>query len=315
MVESGPGVGGARGGGGGGNTSDGSAGAPSVAESAICESIPSTPEMMLDAPRFPGGGGRGGGGNALEESGGWPRLRKLSKDSGTELEETNNCDELNTSLGDNTGVGDGSSGGGGGALDDPEDFGTTLDPRDFDIIPTDDVITPLSLEAVSAFVTSPKIDLVPGVGGSGEGSTAESGNQECSGDQGGDDVTVTSSSTSTTPTNSVDTLDSTSVVAPSNNNNVVASESQNQPRNATATTDANSNPSDLHGNDDATSPVPSASTDVRIGEGGKLQVVLSGLVTTDAGDVALPCDVISMEESPAANQEAALPTAETSEAS
>ena len=78
----------------GGSASDGSAGAPSVAESAICESIPSTPETMADniPPRFPGIRGDDGRGddNSL---GGWPRLRKLSKDSGTELEEQFSCDE------------------------------------------------------------------------------------------------------------------------------------------------------------------------------------------------------------------------------
>ena len=53
----------------------GSAGAPSFTESAISESIPSTPEVMLDHPRFP----RGDDG---------------AKDSGMELDENNSSDEL-----------------------------------------------------------------------------------------------------------------------------------------------------------------------------------------------------------------------------
>ena len=59
---------------------EGSAGAPSYTESALSESIPTTPDVQLDHPNFPGA--------SLPE----PPRRKLSHDSGAcELEEQLAC--------------------------------------------------------------------------------------------------------------------------------------------------------------------------------------------------------------------------------
>ncbi len=88
------------------SNSDGSGGAPSYSESAISESIPSTPEVMFDnmPPHFPKHDDSRGGSPSLV---GWPRPRRLSRDSGAfELEEEDqynlsddpmtNKDSLNT---------------------------------------------------------------------------------------------------------------------------------------------------------------------------------------------------------------------------
>ena len=82
------------------STSDGSAGAPSVGESAISESIPSTPEVQFDnqPPRF----SRSDDPKDDAPSPSWPRPRKLSRDSGAcELEGPNSCDEQTTVVDEN----------------------------------------------------------------------------------------------------------------------------------------------------------------------------------------------------------------------
>ena len=239
----------------GGSTSDGSAGAPSVAESAICESIPSTPETMLDnaPPRFPGirvDDGRGDD-NSL---GGWPRLRKLSKDSGTELEEpnTSSCDELTPHGGD--------------------DIAKTLSPG------LDPATSKLSEQtytlgsAPSSVINAPKItEMQPSV------TLGFGGNHG-----GGSDVT--NSSSSTTPTNSIDNLEPLC-----NNNSRVTSVNGNcQNQN----TDSNSNPdvrSNNHGDIVVNSAVvPSQGWDVEeeMKNAEKLQAVFTNLasapVTTES---------------------------------
>ena len=189
----------------GGSTSDGSAGAPSVAESAICESIPSTPETMLDnvPPRFPGirGDDVRGDDNSM---GGWPRLRKLSKDSGTELEEpnTSSCDELTPHGGD--------------------DIAKTLNPG---LGPATNLLSEQTYtlgSAPSSVINAPKItEMQPSV------TLGFGGNH-------GNGSDVTNSSSSTTPTNSIDNLEPLC-----NNNSSVASVNGNC-QNQSA--DSNSNP-------------------------------------------------------------------------
>ena len=195
----------------GGSASDGSAGAPSVAESAICESIPSTPETMLDnaPPRFPGI--RVDDGRSDDNSlGGWPRLRKLSKDSGTELEEpsTSSCDELTLHVND----------------DMPKTFTQGLDAAANNL---QEQTYTFGTSSSTASVITPKLsemqpNVSPSFGNHGSGSD------------------VTNSSSSTTPTNSIDNLEPIS----NNNSSSITSVNGNcQNQN----TDSNSNP-DLQGN-------------------------------------------------------------------
>ena len=244
----------------GGSTSDGSAGAPSVAESAICESIPSTPETMLDnvPPRFPGIRGDDGRGddNSL---GGWPRLRKLSNDSGTELEETNtsSCDEL-TPHGD--------------------DIAKTLNPG---LEPATNKLSEqtYTLGSVpSSVINTPKITEMQPCVTLGYGASHGSGSD------------VTNSSSSTTPTNSIDYSEPVC-----NNNSSVTSVNRNcQNQN----TDSNSNPdvrSNNHGDIVVNSSVVTSQgwdveEDMKNAE--KLQAVFTNLASapvtteTDKNDLA-----------------------------
>lgn len=267
----------------GGSTSDGSAGAPSVAESAICESIPSTPETMLDnaPPRFPGirvEDGRGDD-NSL---GGWPRLRKLSKDSGTELEEPNSssCDELTPHGGEDLTI---------TAPHGGEDLTTTLNPG-LEPATTTQISEPLS--SISAYsvdmnsapasaINAPKItEIQPSL------SQVYSGSH-------GNGSDVANSSSSTTPTNSVDNLE------PACNNNsssnrVTAANANCQNQN----TDSNSNPdlqSNNHGDILGSSPMVTSQEDIKNAE--KLHAVFTNLATSSTNTGTEDSDLSSITNS------------------
>ena len=236
----------------GGSASDGSAGAPSVAESVICESIPSTPETMLDnvPPRFPGIRGDDGRGddNSL---GGWPRLRKLSKDSGTELEEPNSssCDELTPH----------------GGQDLATTLNTGLDPATTQIPEVSSISAyPMDMNsAPSSVITAPRItEMQPIL------SQVKSGSH-------GNGSDVTNSSSSTTPTNSVDNIEPTC----NNNSNpsTLATNGNCQNQN----TDSNSNPdlqSNNHGDMFVSSSVVPSQEDFKNAE--KLQAVFTNLASS-----------------------------------
>ncbi len=268
---------------GAGSTSDGSAGAPSVAESAICESIPSTPETTLDnaPPRFPGTGRGGGDGDsrlpgdddAGTLGGGWPRLRKLSKDSGTELEEANNssCDEMNTSTtitpstpllqyhGQTSSTPNGSG-------DNISDNTSTLNQeQDIDSNCSTVPKGPQGMEDQSETPVN------------SSNSDSASGNGSSAYDVTGGDLNA-SSSTSTTPTNSIDNAEAP-LPGANNNNNVAdpmdATKCQNTGSSSTIGTDSNSNPEvPVCGDDSPCDVVTSSEEDVaKNGPGENLQQV------------------------------------------
>ena len=249
---------------------------------AICESIPSTPETMLDnaPPRFPGIRVEDGRGDD-SSLGAWPRLRKLSKDSGTELEEPNSssCDELTPHGG--------------------EDLTTTLNPG-LDPATTTQISEPVSSisaysmdmnSAPASVINAPKItEIQPSL------------SQVCSGSHGnGSDVT--NSSSSTTPTNSVDNLEP----ACDNNsspNSVTAANANCQNQN----TYSNSNPdlqSNNHGDMLGSSPIVTSQEDIKNAE--KLQAVFTNLATSSTNTGTEDSDLSSITNS--AGVDAALESA------